>query len=343
MTGRKEEYVKGGGPGGKGLSIPGFYAGTACGGDANVESCGRHDKASTGFKAPTMAGFGGGGGSSAGGGSASAELYAGRPPLTGREQTFEGSEADRFISQQVGAIPSSKGLGEVLALKDRAPLSPEEAERNAAGLLASAKEKLNAKDLDEAVKDLDEAIRLQPQNPTLYMYRSMANNLRGKYKEAEEDARKAIELDPGNEQAWENLAWALLKQGKYQEALEAAKEVMKINPKNGMAYAISSFAKEKLGDKKGSLADIKKAASLDKRFASFYQKASRGQPIYDPNSVADFMLFEEPVPVEGSGGATALALLTACLLGAGAWAVKKKGLGGLFKRKPKGPTLQKFE
>lgn len=343
MTGRKEEFVKGGAPGGKGLNIPGFYAGTACG-SANTEDCGRHDKASTGFKAPDMSGFGnpgGGTGSRFGSGSASADMMMRPPPA--REETFEGSEDDRFISQQVRAIPSSKGLGDVKSLRESTPLSVEEVERKATSLLSSAKEKLNSKDFEGALLELSEAIKLQPQNPTLYMYRSMANNLLGRYKEAESDARKAIELDPGNEQAWENLAWALLKQGKYQEALEAAKEVMKINPKNGMAYAISAFAKEKLGDKKGSLADIKKAASLDKRFKSFYQKAARGQPIYDPNAVSDLILTEEPAAPESGAGALVLLLLAACLLGGGGWYLKKKGLGSLFKRKPKGPTLQKFE
>jgi tetratricopeptide (TPR) repeat protein len=148
-------------------------------------------------------------------------------------------------------------------------------------LIGKAKDLMNARDFKGAIKALDEAIKLQPDNANLYLMRAMAKNMDGDFVGAEKDARKAIELDPNNDQAWENLAWALLKQGKYAEALEAAEQALKLNPKNALALSIRAFAKEKLGDKQGAQKDIEAAASMDKRMRSFMQRGLKGQPIFD--------------------------------------------------------------
>jgi len=250
--GKKEEYIPNTSRGTR-LDIPGFYAGTACKGS----DCGQTSAAvdyGQGGTSGRQGGFSSGGG---GGGPGSASMDA---------------EIKAFHKKMDAMEKSALDEGKASKLNE---------------LIGLAKERMNARDFEGAIKALDEAIKLAPDNANLWLMRAMAKNMKGDFVGAEADAREAIRLDPNNDQSWENLAWALLKQGKYKEALEAAEQALKLNPKNSLAMAIRAFAKEKLGDVQGAKKDIETAASMDKRMRSFMQRGLRGQPIFDARM--DFM------------------------------------------------------
>jgi tetratricopeptide (TPR) repeat protein len=49
---------------------------------------------------------------------------------------------------------------------------------------------------DDAVKDYDEAIKLDPKNARIYANRGVIRSRQGQSEDARKDFRKAIELDP---------------------------------------------------------------------------------------------------------------------------------------------------
>jgi tetratricopeptide (TPR) repeat protein len=68
---------------------------------------------------------------------------------------------------------------------------------------------LNKREYVKAIADLDQAIRLNPKNPAAYTNRALAWNVKGEYVKAIADYEEAIRLDPQCVLAYCNLAWLL--------------------------------------------------------------------------------------------------------------------------------------
>ncbi len=156
-------------------------------------------------------------------------------------------------------------------------------------LIILALDKLSMRDIDGAITVLTKVLELNPNNAGAYLHRSTAYNIKGDYAAAEKDALVAIKLDPHSSKAFENMAWALLKQGRPLEALTAAGQAILIDPKSAVGYAIRAYAQEALGNHDGKMAAIAKAASLDTRFHSQYERGKKGAPIFNPSE--DFSTF----------------------------------------------------
>jgi tetratricopeptide (TPR) repeat protein len=58
---------------------------------------------------------------------------------------------------------------------------------------------------DQALKDYDEAVKLNPKNARIYGNRGVAKLRQGKNEEAQKDFKKAIELEPSLKEKLEPL------------------------------------------------------------------------------------------------------------------------------------------
>jgi len=299
-AGKREAYIGTVSPGVKGLTVPDFYAGAVCTSDkdcADVKRAPGPGRPAGEALAAEQGSWGGSSGRS-GGGSPSADVGAygrGASPRgeyspavlpdgsTPNDSAYQTPAPDDFDNKLAPLIAHPVGDGS-------------DKQQRAAELLSLAMEELNGRDFEGAIEALTRALKLDSRNPNIYAYRAMAYNLTGNFAAAEKDALAAIKLDPNNEKAWESLAWAQLKQGRYAEAAQSATKLMGLNPKNALAYAIRAFAREKLGDNKGKLADIKRAATLDRRYVDMAQKAKTGRPMFDPRADFTSLLIERGMP-----------------------------------------------
>jgi tetratricopeptide (TPR) repeat protein len=116
---------------------------------------------------------------------------------------------------------------------------------------------------EDAIATFDNAVRINPDDPSAWFSRGIALNNLGRYEEAIASYEKALQLDPDNRQTWYNIGNTLLITGNHKEALLYWKiagciEVLKLRPddhdawyKQGVALgnlvrdneAISSFDK----------------------------------------------------------------------------------------------------
>lgn len=95
-------------------------------------------------------------------------------------------------------------------------------------------------DYKAVVKELTEAIKLNPSDPNNYNNRGLARNKLKQYKDAISDFDYAIKLDSKMAFAYNNKAFALLKLKKLDSALEMVNTSLNLNSKN--AYALKNRA-----------------------------------------------------------------------------------------------------
>ena len=82
------------------------------------------------------------------------------------------------------------------------------------------------------IGDLDQAIQLDPKNPTSYTGRCAALINKGETDQALSDCNKAIQLDPKNAVAYANRCAALINKGETDQALSDCNQAILLDPKN---------------------------------------------------------------------------------------------------------------
>ena len=91
-------------------------------------------------------------------------------------------------------------------------------------------------DYDRAIRDLDEAIRLNPKFVNLYIGRAVIYNKKGDFDQAIRDFGKAIRLDPKDAGNYVDRAVAYNKKHHYEMAIRDLDEAIRLNPRNAVAY-----------------------------------------------------------------------------------------------------------
>jgi tetratricopeptide (TPR) repeat protein len=164
-------------------------------------------------------------------------------------------------------------------------------------------------DVDRALADLDEALRLEPGNEEAHSTRGTIHLMRGDYVRARADLDEAVRLSPGSSAAWNNRglvrmnqgdpvgaredftraielsprsaegylnrAVALGAMGQYREAGSDIAQAIAILPDNARAHLLRGANHLALGDAAGAVADLDEALRLDPALAEAYFARSR--------------------------------------------------------------------
>jgi len=91
-------------------------------------------------------------------------------------------------------------------------------------------------DLDRAIADFDQALRLDPRNAAAYDNRANALDARGDRADAIKDYNESARLNPRNIYVYVNRASLLTEEGDFTSALADYAKAMTINPHDEMAY-----------------------------------------------------------------------------------------------------------
>ncbi len=117
--------------------------------------------------------------------------------------------------------------------------------------------------LDEALRQLEEAVRLDPAMADAYHNRGVVLYKWNRKKEAEAMYRKAISIDPGHAKAREDLAIALFDSGRTDEAIGELEEALRLTPYDaGMRYNLA-MALHRLGRLGAARRAYRQALRLD--------------------------------------------------------------------------------
>ncbi|MEM7714206.1 MAG: tetratricopeptide repeat protein [Cyanobacteria bacterium P01_A01_bin.68] len=138
-------------------------------------------------------------------------------------------------------------------------------------------EKRNKADFQGAIKDLNQAIKINPKYAFAYYRRAEARQNTGENDKAIADLQKAAELfsQQGNKSdAFRSQGSMRMLKKDYPGAIAAFSQAIKLNPKDTDAYNERGMTRVNSGDLKGALADYNKSISLQPSDAYAYMGRS---------------------------------------------------------------------
>jgi tetratricopeptide (TPR) repeat protein len=84
----------------------------------------------------------------------------------------------------------------------------------------------------EAVETCAIALKLDPQNASIWFLKSFAHSMLGQYEEAVDSSTEGLKLEPGNNMVWSARGQYLYALGRLEEALESFGTALKMAPDN---------------------------------------------------------------------------------------------------------------
>jgi len=124
----------------------------------------------------------------------------------------------------------------------------------------------------DAQKVVDDAIKQHPNIADFYIRRGVLNNVSGQYRKAIPDFDKALELAPESKMVtiYVNRGISFLRDENFDKALEDFNEALRINPRNGSALNYKAFLNYKLNNFGEAIEDFNKAIDIDPDNAMSY-------------------------------------------------------------------------
>lgn len=139
-------------------------------------------------------------------------------------------------------------------------------------------------DYDLAIRDLDDAISINPRNSTAFNNRGYNYGQKGDYDRAIRDYDEALQIAPRSALTLGNRAEAFVSKGDYDRAITDLDSAAQAEPKNGYYPYVRARAYEQKGDYDRALRDCEEAIHLTPNEGGFY--ARRGD-IYRDKSDND--------------------------------------------------------
>lgn len=124
--------------------------------------------------------------------------------------------------------------------------------------------------LNNALRDIYQAIKLDPQNYSHYLTLSDVYLYMGKPDEARETIYKAIDMAPMSEEPYLKMAEYYLALRQYPAVFEYIKQAIIIEPYQPRAYFVRAYARLEYGDTLKALPDLHKAVEQDQHFFDAY-------------------------------------------------------------------------
>lgn len=131
-----------------------------------------------------------------------------------------------------------------------------------------AYDKMQAGNYTGALRDYNEALRLDTTEPTYFLNRGLVNEKLQRYTAAYEDYTRALQLDERFEKAWLNRGNVLMRQHLYKEALDDYTSALFFNEQYGQAYYNRALAYQQLQQLNKACVDIRMAEALGLKVSS---------------------------------------------------------------------------
>ena len=130
--------------------------------------------------------------------------------------------------------------------------------------------KKSERQLAYEISEIDDAIRLTPNNPLAHFWRGFLNNDRAEYAAALADCDAAIQLLPDFALAYDSRATARVGLTQYSDAILDYDAAIRLQPDFAEAYGNRGLAKERLGQHRAAISDYDAFIQLKPDYAIAY-------------------------------------------------------------------------
>jgi lipoprotein NlpI len=137
-------------------------------------------------------------------------------------------------------------------------------------------------DFDRAIVEYNQAISINPRNPTFYNNRGIAYRGKGDLDRAIADYSQAISLNPKDHDAYYNRGIAYRNKGDLDHAIADYSQAISLNAKDPDFFNNRAFAYREKGDFDRSIADYSEAIRLAPKNDVFYARRGRAY-LYNGN------------------------------------------------------------
>jgi tetratricopeptide (TPR) repeat protein len=150
----------------------------------------------------------------------------------------------------------------------------------------------------EAIRALDDVLRLDPTNAGAHVARALAYHDLGKSEQAIADLKKARDLSPQDEDVYYKLGYIHLVDANYEEAIADFTKAIELNPEFVDAYGNRGNAYGSLGNYENAIDDFTKVISLEPADSfGYYNRANEYTRLgQDENAVTDYSRASELEP-----------------------------------------------
>jgi tetratricopeptide (TPR) repeat protein len=118
-------------------------------------------------------------------------------------------------------------------------------------------------DYDHAIQDTDQAIHLNPNDPSSYYTRGLAYKKKENFDHAIQAFDEAIRLNPKFERAYYDRGNAYINKDEYDRAIQDFDEAIRLNPNNANNYNNRGVAYQRRGDNGRAIQNYSQAISLN--------------------------------------------------------------------------------
>ncbi len=193
-----------------------------------------------------------------------------RAELVGIHGRAEGS----YQSTKQGTIALKSGFNLAVPIRtytawvNRQPIRVNNTGTTAQELYILAERKYEAGDIQGALNDLNQLIKLEPNSALAYMSRGILKALNQQdYQGALADYNQALQLDPKNADIYGNRAFLKTLLRDFPGATADADQAIRLRANYDKAYVLRGFVRSQMNDYPGALADASRAVELNPNLA----------------------------------------------------------------------------
>lgn len=167
------------------------------------------------------------------------------------------------------------------------PLATSSGKKRAKSFLKQGLKKLSQSDYGAALKDFQQALRIEPSFIEAYICQSLVYYYQEDYQEAIASCNQVLRISPKNVDAYNNRGLSRCALGEYKDAIADFNQVLQIDPYHAKAFLNRGYSRMQLDDNWAAIEDFDQALRLDPTTARVYLKQLADTLNHNPESIDD--------------------------------------------------------